>query len=377
MRVRRSARRSAILAQSIAVVALASALSVQSPASGSVLDPAINCPIPWGSTLESAVPDPDLVRASATYIEQSHPTFAPSPGPQVRYLSHGNDWGMTGSDISFPRPITAFHVSIVANADSSGAGIFERYDLVGRNASGVKVFEVTFDTIDGDYVFVAGGKGTLAPLNSGSYVVPNAGTVTHPIPATINVTQPLAAGESIVILEIRWTDNTPSPARSGILVAIEEADCNAVNTTAPPVLLVQAPVTAPSTPAAPPTLLCAPSPVRVGDAVVCEIQGGDPSIEMLWQASFDGRAFASQGVMLDGSGRGTFSFIAPADSLGREITVELVEWLRPVSIGVVGAPIPRNVPAGEGTLPLAFGMLAVLGVVSGMTLVGGRILSGR
>ncbi len=375
MHTRKSSGRLAILAQLISVAALASVLSVQYPASGSVLDTDINCPIPWGSTLESAFPDPDLdPRPSATYIEQSHPTFAPTPGPPIRYLSHGNSWGMTGTDITFPRPITAFHVSVVANSDSGAAG-FERYDLVGRNASGVTVFEVTIDNIDGDYVFVAGGNSTLAPLNSTSYVVPNANLAT--LPTGLTVTQPLASGDSIVLLEIRWTSDVSTQARSGILVAIEEADCTAVNTTAPPALLGPAPVAAASTAAAPPTLLCAPSPVRVGDAVVCEIESGDPRIEMLWQAVFDGRAFAGQGVMLDGSGRGTFSFVAPADSLGREVTVELVEWLRPVSIGVVGGPIPTNVPAGEGTLPLAFGVLVVLGVLSGVTLAGGRVFSGR
>lgn len=360
-------QKSLVFALLLSVIALVSVFGVQSSASGSVLDSDINCPIPWGSTLESALPDPALVRDPATYIEQSHPTFAPSSGPPVRYLSHGNDWGMTGSDITFPRPISAFHVSVVANADSSGAGIFERYDLVGRNASGVKVFEVTFDTIDGDYVFVAGGKSTLAPLNSGSYVVPNAG-LGRPVPATINVTQPLAAGESIVILEIRWTDNTPSQARSGILIAIEETDCVALNTTPLPTLI---PDEAPQ----PPTLVCAPSPARVGETVVCRIEGGAPDVDILWRSSFDGRSFAGQGVRLDGTGRGTFSFIAPASALGSDITVELVDWLNPLSIGVVGAPIPTSVPAGEGAFPLGLGMLFALAALSGATLTKVRLTS--
>jgi hypothetical protein len=368
MSIDKRSRKSIVYAQLLSVIALASAFGVQSPASGSVLDPDINCPIPWGSTLESALPDPALVRHPATYIEQAHPTFAPTPGPPVRYLSHGNNWGMTGSDITFPRPISAFHVSVVANADSSGAGIFERYDLIGRNASGVKVFEVTFDTIDGDYVFVAGGKSTLAPLNSPSYIVPNAGSAAHPIPATINVTQSLASGESIVTLEIRWTDNTPTPARSGILIAIEETDCVALNTTPLPALV---PIEAPQ----PPTLVCAPSPGLVGETVVCRIEGGAPDVDILWRSSFDGRSFAGRGVRLDGTGVGTFSFIAPASALGWDITVELVDWLNPVSIGVVGGPIPTSVPAGEGAFPLGFGMLVGLAALSGAILTQWRLSS--
>jgi MYXO-CTERM domain-containing protein len=70
--------------------------------------------------------------------------------------------------------------------------------------------------------------------------------------------------------------------------------------------------------------------------------------------------FAEVGVTLDASGAGTFSFNVPAAALGEELTVELVAWTAPMSLGTVGGPMPSSVPSGEGPVPAWSLVLAVL-----------------
>jgi len=42
-----------------------------------------------------------------------------------------------------------------------------------------------------------------------------------------------------------------------------------------------------------------------------------------------------------------------------------VEWIAPVSLGVVGGPLPSSVPAGEGRAPVwTLGLLALAGLLS-------------
>jgi hypothetical protein len=108
---------------------------------------------------------------------------------------------------------------------------------------------------------------------------------------------------------------------------------------------------------------CAPVPPSVGATIACTITGGDPGIDVLWRAAA-GSVFAGAGVTLDAAGSGQFSFVVPAAALGQELTVELVEWLTPLSLGVVGVPVPGSVPAGEGLVPVWPIVLAALaGVV--------------
>ncbi len=92
---------------------------------------------------------------------------------------------------------------------------------------------------------------------------------------------------------------------------------------------------------------CAAAPPRVGAVVTCNVSGGDPGAEILWRAAYN-PVFAGAGVTLDASGSGTFSFVVPASAVGEELTVELVEWLSPASLGTVGGPVPTSVPSGGG-----------------------------
>jgi hypothetical protein len=109
------------------------------------------------------------------------------------------------------------------------------------------------------------------------------------------------------------------------------------------------------------TVTCAPESLVAGVTVTCTITDGDPGIDILWRAAV-AAAFAETGVTLDGSGSGTFSFVVPAAALGQELTIELVEWLAPISLGVVGGPVPSSVPSGGGPVPVwSLMMLALAG----------------
>jgi hypothetical protein len=103
----------------------------------------------------------------------------------------------------------------------------------------------------------------------------------------------------------------------------------------------------------------------VGTEVTCTVTGGDAGIDILWRAAYN-PVFAEAGVTLDGSGTGEFSFTVPAAALGQSVTVELVEWLAPISIGVAGGPVPTSVPSGGGPVPVW--SLVVLALAGGLVL---------
>ncbi len=96
------------------------------------------------------------------------------------------------------------------------------------------------------------------------------------------------------------------------------------------------------------TIDCDAAAPPVGSQVTCTVSGGDPGAEILWRAAHN-PVFAGAGVTLDASGSGTFSFAVPASAVGEELTVELVEWLSPASLGTVGGPVPTSVPSGGGS----------------------------
>jgi hypothetical protein len=110
---------------------------------------------------------------------------------------------------------------------------------------------------------------------------------------------------------------------------------------------------------------CGPEVLSAGISVTCTVTGGDPGIDILWRAAYN-PVFAEAGVTLDTSGAGEFSFVVPAAAVGQELTVELVEWLAPVSIGVVGGPVPSSVPSGGGPVPVW--PLVLLALAGGLAL---------
>ena len=121
-------------------------------------------------------------------------------------------------------------------------------------------------------------------------------------------------------------------------------------------------------------LSCVPAAPAVGRLVTCTVTGGDPDIDILWRAAYN-RVFAEAGVTLDETGAGEFSFVVPAAALGEDVTVELVEWLAPVSIGIPGGPVPTSVPSGGGPVPVwSLVLLALAGglVLRRMSAVGVR-----
>jgi hypothetical protein len=102
----------------------------------------------------------------------------------------------------------------------------------------------------------------------------------------------------------------------------------------------------PSAPA--PSLVCTPDPVAPGGLVTCEVTGGPADFEILWNAAFNG-VFAGQGLVMDEDGRGTFTFIAPRTAAGQSVSVVLVDWTNPITVGVTGQALPAALPAGEGS----------------------------
>jgi alpha-tubulin suppressor-like RCC1 family protein len=104
---------------------------------------------------------------------------------------------------------------------------------------------------------------------------------------------------------------------------------------------------------------------QAGRTLTCTVTGGDPGIDILWRAAYN-PPFAGQGVTLDADGVGTFGFTVPAAALGQVVTVELVDWLAPVSLGVVGGPVPTSVPSGGGPVPVW--SLVLLALAGGLVL---------
>ena len=104
--------------------------------------------------------------------------------------------------------------------------------------------------------------------------------------------------------------------------------------------------------------------VVAGATVTCIVTGGDPDIDILWEASSN-PVFASAGVRLGPDGRGTFAFVVPPELVGSPVRVELVDWLAPIELGVVAAdagtgPVPTRVAAGGGPVLGPGGLVAVL-----------------
>lgn len=125
-----------------------------------------------------------------------------------------------------------------------------------------------------------------------------------------------------------------------------------------------------------PALSCGPSEPQVGGRVTCAVSDGEPGAEIRWRAAYD-PVFAEAEVTLDGSGSGSFGFVVPVAAFGRTVTVELVDRVAPVPVGVVGGPVPSGVRAGAGPPPMRPSVSALLVAV---VLVGGllaRRVSGR
>ena len=123
-----------------------------------------------------------------------------------------------------------------------------------------------------------------------------------------------------------------------------------------------------------PSLSCTPQDPSVGETVTCQVTGGDPDIDILWRAAAGDVVIASTGVRLGSDGTGTFSFVVPATALGQALTVELVEWTQPMTLGVVGGPVPASVPAGEGSVPFGAVLLALF-AAAGALFAGRRLVT--
>ena len=153
----------------------------------------------------------------------------------------------------------------------------------------------------------------------------------------------------------------------GMWVSVAFSGTNRVMTRSGMTVAAEPAAAAPS----PPSVSCVPSVPVAGGVVTCTVTGGNANIDILWRAAYN-PVIAEAGVTLDASGSGTFSFTVPAAALGQELTVELVEWIAPVSLSVVSGPVPSSVPSGEGPVP-AWSLLAAALVAFGLLRRGMRV----
>jgi hypothetical protein len=113
------------------------------------------------------------------------------------------------------------------------------------------------------------------------------------------------------------------------------------------------------------TTRCSPTPPIAGRMVTCEVSGGPAGVEILWRAEA-GATVESGVLLLDAQGAGTYAFLVPIEELASEVTVELVAWTAPVSLGAAVLGGPSVIRAGEGNFagpPLPPGRALALGLL--------------
>ena len=180
------------------------------------------------------------------------------------------------------------------------------------------------------------------------------GVALSPEEKTAYVTDRVGNTLSIVDVATRTVTYSVAVGASALRVAVSPDGCTVLvtNNGTDTVSVIYVPqATSASTVVGPRLMLECEAEMVVGATVACSVSGADPSIEILWRAAYN-PPFAGAGVTLDGSGSGTFSFVVPAAALGQVVTVELVDWLAPVSLGIVGGPVPTSVPSGGGPMPV-------------------------
>jgi len=158
---------------------------------------------------------------------------------------------------------------------------------------------------------------------------------------------PTASGTSNVTI----TGTGATAETATVTISFDVSDPAPLPVARPPSLAVAAPSLA---------LDCTPDPVASGAVVTCVVSDGQPDIDILWNAIAAGTVFEGRGIALDGSGSGSFTFLAPrgADA----VDVDLVAWGVSDTVRIVGGLVPTAVPAGEGPrdgMPPAVALIAV------------------
>jgi len=113
-----------------------------------------------------------------------------------------------------------------------------------------------------------------------------------------------------------------------------------------------------------PSVVCVPSPVRVGAQVTCMVSGGPANFEILWRAAYN-PTFGEGVIELGSDGSGTFAFLVPAAALGQLVSVELVDWTAPLALGIAQGPAPTSIPAGGGPTPHLHLVALLVALLSG------------
>jgi len=202
-------------------------------------------------------------------------------------------------------------------------------------APSVRVTDANGDPVAGVSVTfaVASGAGTVDPTTA---VITGADGVAAVTSWTLGAT----AGSNTLTATVSGLTGSPSTfTATGTTELVTGADPGTDTS----------PDSATPIPMSGPGLACLPAVPVAGDVVTCTVSGADAGADILWRAVYN-PVFAGAGVRIGADGTGTFSFVVPAAAVGEELRVELVEWVAPMSMGVVGGPVPSSVPAGEGPL---------------------------
>jgi len=211
-----------------------------------------------------------------------------------------------------------------------------------------------------------------------------AGTIGQPLAATDalvpagfggDVTYAVTAGTLPAGLTLNTTtgvvSGTPTTAGTSS-VTITGTGATAGTATAAMSFDVSAPASLPAPRAPSLALDCTPDPVAGGAVVTCGVSNGQPGIDMLWNAIAAGTVFDGRGITLDGSGSGSFTFLAPRGV--DAVDVELVAWGVSDTVRVVGGLVPTAVPAGQGARDGMPSVVALMAVAAALVLRGFRHL---
>jgi hypothetical protein len=274
----------------------------------------------------------------------------------------------TGSDTSIPLTVEISGGVVTARGGGEGAGIGGGDGQPGGTIT-ITGGTVTATGAAGAAGIGGGGRGGAGGSiriagGSGGIVTATAGvSATHPIGAGKDG----AAG--VLTLDPAAIDSLDGLTRTitfpaGVAESSSEGEAAPCEAASSQVASVSAaPGAAGSNREGSPVVRCVPAPLRTGATATCTVTGGDPGIDIFWHAAYN-PVFAAGGVTLDSTGSGTFSFTVPASALGEPVTVELVDWSAPVSIGVAGGPVPASVPAGEG--PVSVWSLVMVALAGGL-----------
>jgi hypothetical protein len=191
---------------------------------------------------------------------------------------------------------------------------------------------------------IADGAQITVTLDTGETVL-----LTKTGPYTMSGTYVIGADVSSSDLTVTSYALTSAPADvDGITMTSLTVPTSTNNIAGASAIVIGEAVNMPVSTGSGPIIECEPQDPAVGATVTCTITGADPGAEILWQAYAGDAVHAGGPVRIGPDGSGILRFTVLRSALGQQVSVELVEWVRPIRLGIVGGPVPASVPAGDG-----------------------------